>query len=196
MRGGIPTPGDSTDNPDKAGRRATKGRDTMSFFEKGAVRIHYEEAGAGFPLLLDRRRRAELEHLRHYRRLSALQRHQGVRRRVPLHRLRPAQCPARPILRPARDRPPLGFPHRRPTRADGSSRLRQIHGAGFLHRRSADLESDQARAGSRRGGRAGDAVRLASRNARPVLRQQHEGLGAGTDQNAGPTSRWRWPRNS
>ena len=24
----------------------------MSFFEKGAVRIHYEEAGAGFPLLL------------------------------------------------------------------------------------------------------------------------------------------------
>ena len=24
----------------------------MSFFEKGAVRIHYEEAGSGFPLLL------------------------------------------------------------------------------------------------------------------------------------------------
>ena len=23
----------------------------MSFFEKGAVRIHYEEAGSGFPLL-------------------------------------------------------------------------------------------------------------------------------------------------
>ena len=24
----------------------------MAFFEKGAVRIHYEEAGSGFPLLL------------------------------------------------------------------------------------------------------------------------------------------------
>jgi len=24
----------------------------MSFFEKGAVRIHYEEAGSGLPLLL------------------------------------------------------------------------------------------------------------------------------------------------
>jgi hypothetical protein len=24
----------------------------MGFFEKGAVRIHYEEAGSGFPLLL------------------------------------------------------------------------------------------------------------------------------------------------
>jgi len=24
----------------------------MSFFEKGAVRIHYEEVGSGFPLLL------------------------------------------------------------------------------------------------------------------------------------------------
>ena len=34
----------------------------MSFFEKGAVRIHYEEAGSGFPLLADRRRRIELEH--------------------------------------------------------------------------------------------------------------------------------------
>ena len=24
----------------------------MSFYEKGAVRIHYEEAGSGFPLLI------------------------------------------------------------------------------------------------------------------------------------------------
>ena len=24
----------------------------MSFYQKGAVRIHYEEAGSGFPLLL------------------------------------------------------------------------------------------------------------------------------------------------
>src|SRR5260370_41637437 len=29
-----------------------KGRAAMSFYEKGSVRIHYEEAGSGFPLLL------------------------------------------------------------------------------------------------------------------------------------------------
>ena len=31
---------------------AQKGRAGMSFYEKGPVRIHYEEAGSGFPLLL------------------------------------------------------------------------------------------------------------------------------------------------
>src|ERR1700724_1589166 len=29
-----------------------QGGAAMSFYEKGAVRIHYEEAGSGFPLLL------------------------------------------------------------------------------------------------------------------------------------------------
>src|SRR6202048_2590311 len=29
-----------------------KGGTAMSFYEKGPVRIHYEEAGSGFPLLL------------------------------------------------------------------------------------------------------------------------------------------------
>ena len=33
------------------GRRGPKGA-AMSFYEKGAVRIHYEEAGSGFPLLV------------------------------------------------------------------------------------------------------------------------------------------------
>jgi pimeloyl-ACP methyl ester carboxylesterase len=33
-------------------QQAGQGGATMSFYEKGAVRIHYEEAGAGFPLLL------------------------------------------------------------------------------------------------------------------------------------------------
>jgi len=32
--------------------QAAQGRSASSFYEKGAVRIHYEEAGAGFPLLL------------------------------------------------------------------------------------------------------------------------------------------------
>jgi pimeloyl-ACP methyl ester carboxylesterase len=33
-------------------QRAGKGGTAMPFYEKGAVRIHYEEAGSGFPLLL------------------------------------------------------------------------------------------------------------------------------------------------
>ena len=34
------------------GQQTTKGAGAMSFYEKGPVRIHYEEAGSGFPLLL------------------------------------------------------------------------------------------------------------------------------------------------
>jgi pimeloyl-ACP methyl ester carboxylesterase len=33
-------------------QQAAPGAATMSFYEKGAVRIHYEEAGSGFPLLI------------------------------------------------------------------------------------------------------------------------------------------------
>jgi pimeloyl-ACP methyl ester carboxylesterase len=33
-------------------QQTTPGGAAMSFYEKGAVRIHYEEAGSGFPLLL------------------------------------------------------------------------------------------------------------------------------------------------
>ena len=33
-----------------------QGGSAMAFYEKGAVRIRYEEAGSGFPLLLRRRR--------------------------------------------------------------------------------------------------------------------------------------------
>ncbi len=34
------------------GQQTGKGVAAMSFYEKGPVRIHYEEAGSGFPLLL------------------------------------------------------------------------------------------------------------------------------------------------
>jgi pimeloyl-ACP methyl ester carboxylesterase len=34
------------------GKQTGKGAAAMSFYEKGPVRIHYEEAGSGFPLLL------------------------------------------------------------------------------------------------------------------------------------------------
>src|SRR5437660_6856733 len=34
------------------GEQTGKGAGAMSFYEKGPVRIHYEEVGSGFPLLL------------------------------------------------------------------------------------------------------------------------------------------------
>src|SRR5256885_6612246 len=34
------------------GQQTLKGAGAMSFYEKGPIRIHYEEAGSGFPLLL------------------------------------------------------------------------------------------------------------------------------------------------
>src|SRR5262252_678039 len=38
--------------PGVFGKQAAKGGAAMSFYEKGPVRIHYEETGSGFPLLL------------------------------------------------------------------------------------------------------------------------------------------------
>src|ERR1700738_4372858 len=34
------------------GQQTGKGKGAMSFYEKGPVRIHHEEAGSGFPLFL------------------------------------------------------------------------------------------------------------------------------------------------
>ena len=167
----------------------------MAFFEKGTVRIHYEEAGSGFPLLLDRGRWVELEHPEYHRRLSAVPCHEGVRQRAPLRRIRPAQCAPRPIVRPARDRPAFEFPHRRSARADGSSRLRQVHGDRVLHRWSPDLESDQARTRSRRRRRARDAVGLAPEMRDLFYDNNMKGWAPQLIARR-PTSRWRWPKNS
>src|SRR5580692_11382316 len=38
--------------PQVFGQQAGKGGAAMPFYERGSVRIHYEEAGSGFPLLL------------------------------------------------------------------------------------------------------------------------------------------------
>jgi hypothetical protein len=40
------------DNGRAFAQRTGKGETAMPFYEKGNVRIHYEEAGSGFPLLL------------------------------------------------------------------------------------------------------------------------------------------------
>jgi len=72
----------------------------MGTYEKGAVRIHFEEAGSGFPLLLIAGGGLN-DDFRHHRQLSALQRDRGVQGGVPLHRFRPAQRQCRSVQRPA-----------------------------------------------------------------------------------------------
>ena len=81
----------------------------MSFYEKGPVRIHYEEHGSGFPLLLiaGGGLNSTIAGL-----TQSLQRDRGVQGRVSLHRGRPAQRQQRPVFRPARDRPAVGCLHR------------------------------------------------------------------------------------
>ena len=97
------------------------------------------------PVAADCGRRTELDDRRPHRQL-AVQPDRGVQGRVPLHRLGPAQCQWRPVLRPARSRPAVGCLHRRPSRPDGSSGHRQVHGDGLLHRRPVHLEPAEARA--------------------------------------------------
>src|SRR6185437_1675608 len=38
--------------PEVFAQQATQGASTFSFYEKGNVRIHYQEVGSGFPLLV------------------------------------------------------------------------------------------------------------------------------------------------
>ena len=153
----------------------------MSFFEKGAVRIHYEEAGSGFPLLLiaGGGLNSNISGITgDYPPFNAIKEF-GDEYRCIAFDLRNAP--------PGQSSGPLEIDRPWDSHTDDQLALMDHLGfdkfmvLGFLHRRSPDLESDQACTGARRGGRAGDAVRLAPRNARPVLRQQHEGLGAGTD---------------
>ena len=82
----------------------------MPFYEKGAVRIHYEEAGSGFPLLLIAGGGLKLDHLRlrHRHPFNPIEEFKGEYRLIASD-LRNA---CRPVLRPARNRPAMGFLHR------------------------------------------------------------------------------------
>ena len=156
-----------------------QGGAAMSFYERGPVRIHYEERGSGTPLLVIAGGGLNSTIAGLAGRAVAVQSAHRVQQRVSRHRRRPAQRQWRPVDGSARGRPSLGFLHRRPYRLDGPSRHRQVHGARLLHRRPLHLESVEARAQPRRRRRAGAAERLAPRGARSLLRQQHEGLGPG-----------------
>ena len=78
----------------------------MSFYEKGAVRIYYEEAGSGFPLLLLPGGGLNSTIAFFNGGNSPFNADRGVQGRVSLHRGGPAQRPQRPVHRPVEvDRP-------------------------------------------------------------------------------------------
>ena len=157
---------------------------TGKFYEKGPVRIYYEEAGSGFPLMLLPGGGLNST-IAGFKGGNPLSRHRGVQGTVPLHHGGPAQRALRPVDRPRRSRPAVGFLRRRPPRPDGSSGHRQVHGDGLLHWRPLHLESLEARAQSRCRGRDwrspwGGVRRCATLNTRA-----HSGhLGCGADRPA------------
>ena len=110
-----------------------------SFYEKGPVRIHYEEAGSGFPLLLIaggglNSTIAGLKRGDPFHAIDEFKGNTAASRRT---------CAMR-MAANLRDRSKStgrGTLYRRSSRCDGSPWHRQVHGDGLLHRRSLYLES-------------------------------------------------------
>ena len=69
----------------------------MPFYQKGDVRIRYEEAGSGFPLLVTPG--GGLNSPRQQLADRGVQRHGGVQERLPLHHDGPAQRERRRVRR-------------------------------------------------------------------------------------------------
>src|SRR5215469_3536638 len=142
----------------------------MSFYEKGPVRIHSEEKGSGFPLLMiaGGGLNSIIPNLSApYSPLNAMDEFKDEYRCIgaDLRKANGGQSTG-----PLEIDRPWDSHNRRPSRPDGSFAHRQVHGAGILHRRSHDLESVEAGARPDRCGRAGAALGLTARHARSVLR--------------------------
>ena len=131
----------------------------MPFYEKGDVRIHYEEAGSGFPLLLipGGGLNSTISFLTGFAPFNAMEEFKDEYRCITIG---PAQRQRRPVLRPAGDRPAVGRVRRRPARPDGSPGHQGVHGDGLLHRRPVHLEPAEAGARAHRRRRAGAAQRV------------------------------------
>ena len=80
------------------------------FYEQGPVRICYEEAGSGFPLLVIAG--GGLNSVMAGLPRSPFNPIEEFKGEYPLHLRRPAQRQSRPVFRPARNRPAMGFLHR------------------------------------------------------------------------------------
>ena len=143
----------------------------MPFYEKGDVRIHYEEVGSGFPLMiipggglnstvagLANHPFNPMEEFKgEYRVIAAdLRNANGGESSGPLEIDRPWDAYADDQLG-LMDHLGIGG----------------VPGAGLLHRRPLHLEPVAAGARAHRRGRAGAAQRVPSGDARPLLPQQH-----------------------
>ena len=156
---------------------AAGGDSAGAFYEKGAVRIRYlDTGGAGFPLLIipGGGLNSTITGLIRSHPFNAIDEFKSEFRCITCD-LRTAY--AGESTRAARSRPAVGRVHRRSHRHHGSPWDRQIHGARLLHRRPVHLELARAGAQPRRRGGDGAAERLPPRAARPLLQQQHDGLG-------------------
>ncbi len=148
----------------------------MPFYEKGDVRIHYEEVGSGFPLMVipggglnstvaglaNHPFNPMDEFKNEYRVIAAdLRNANGGQSTGPLEI----------------DRPWDAYTDDHIGLMDHLG-IRRVHGAGLLHRRPVHLEPAEAGARPRGRRRAGAAERLPPDDARPLLPEQHQGLGA------------------
>ena len=120
----------------------------MPFYEKGDVRIRYEEAGSGFPLLVTPG--GGLNSRVSNWPTAVFNAHGGLQERLPLHHDGPAQRQWRRVDRPDPDRRPVGRLCRRPARADGPSRHPRVLLYGLLHRRLLCRQAAAASARPRR----------------------------------------------
>ena len=171
-----------------------QGGAAMSFYEKGPVRIHYEEAGSGFPLLLIAGGGLN----------STIS---GLQRSDPFNPIEEFKGEYRCIASDLRNA--NGGQSSGPLEIDRPWDAYTDDQLGLMDHLGIDKFMVM---GFCIGGpfiwnlleRAPDRVvaavlaqpsGFASGDARPFLRNQHEGLGPGADQPAGPTSRWRWSTN-
>ena len=161
----------------------------MPFYERGPVRIHYEEKGSGFPLLVipGGGLNSTIAGLDATHPFNALKEFSDKFRCIvaDLRNANPGQSSG-PL---EADRPWDSFTDDHIGLMDHLG-IKQLHGAGLLHRPAVHLEPDQARGRPRGRRRADPAVGPSRGDADPVLRQQHEGLGPGVREEAGPRSRW------
>ena len=165
-------------------KKIRTGETACRTFEKGAVRIHYEEAGSGYPAVDDRGRRIELDDRGPVGQLSAVQSFEEFKGEY--------RCIAADLrnANTGQSSGPLEIDRPWDSHTDDHLGLMDHLGIdkfmvlGFciggpliwnLLKRAPDRIV---------AARAGAAFRLASRDARSVLRQQYQGLGAGAPEAA------------
>ena len=136
----------------------------MPMLKRADAEIHYEIHGAGFPILLyaPGGLKSEMHHVGRLlaglsQRLSVDGSAHGAHRQVHRHRHGPAQ--RRQVGGRRQARPWLAHFRRRPSRADGPSRLQEVPRHGRLHRRQLLLRGDRAGARPRRRRRAAEPDR-------------------------------------